>query len=98
MLDLLIRNVCLADDLERSAIGMADGAIVFVEPDRGESAREEPGKESDRTLRLLDSLGYRIDDELIMARYVRAVGPERRKEIIFFYMEPPSRTGNGAKR
>ncbi len=58
------------------------------------SARENPGKESDRTLQLLDAHGYRIDDGLIMARFVRAVGPDQRKEVIMFYMEPLSRHGH----
>lgn len=52
------------------------------------SAREQPGRESDRTLRLLAANGYEIDAGLVMARYVRAVGEEQRKEIILFYMEP----------
>lgn len=59
-----------------------------------ESARENPGKESDRTLRLLERRGYRIDDGLIMARYVRAVGEDQRKEVIIFYMEPLQRHGH----
>lgn len=59
-----------------------------------ESARENPGKESDRTLQLLESHGYRIDDGLIMARYVRAVGDYERKELIVFYMEPLRQNGH----
>ncbi|MDH3638622.1 MAG: hypothetical protein OES09_09175, partial [Gammaproteobacteria bacterium] len=59
-----------------------------------ESARENPGKESDRTLQLLERHGYRIDDGLIMARYVRAVGADQRKEVIVFYMEPLSGSGH----
>ena len=59
-----------------------------------ESARENPGKESDRTLRKLDAHGYKVDDGLIMARYVRAVGEDARKEVIIFYMEPLSRSGH----
>lgn len=62
--------------------------------DTRESARKNPGKESDRTLRLLDARGYRIDDGLIMARYVRAVGDDQRKEVIIFYMEPLQRNGH----
>jgi len=59
-----------------------------------ESARENPGKESDRTLRLLEGRGYKLDDGLIMARYVRAVGDDQRKEVIIFYMEPLRRNGH----
>lgn len=61
--------------------------------DTRKSAREEPGKESDRMLQLLDKQGYIIDDGLIMARYVRAVGAEQSKEIIVFYMETLSSNG-----
>ena len=59
-----------------------------------ESARNNPGRESDRTLRMLDERGYKLDDGLIMARYVRAVGEDRRKEVIIFYMEPLQRNGH----
>lgn len=59
-----------------------------------ESARNNPGRESDRTLELLDKRGYRLDDGLIMARYVRAVGEDARKEVIIFYMEPLRRNGH----
>ena len=52
------------------------------------SAIENPGRESDQTLRLLAANGYRIDDEMIMSRFVRAVGENRRREVILFYMEP----------
>lgn len=59
-----------------------------------ESAEQNPGKESDRTLRLLESRGYTLDDGLVMARYVRAVGDDQRKEVIIFYMEPLGRSGH----
>ena len=59
-----------------------------------ESALENPGKESDRTLRLLESHGYKLDDGLRMARFVRAVGDDQRKEVIIFYMEPLQRNGH----
>ena len=58
-----------------------------------ESAEQNPGKESDRTLRLLEEHGYQLADGLIMARYVRAVGEDQRKEVIIFYMEPLQRNG-----
>lgn len=58
------------------------------------SARSGPGKESDRTLRLFEQLGLRCEPELVMSRYVRAVGDDARKEVILFYMEPLSATGN----
>ncbi len=62
--------------------------------DTRRSAMENPGKESARTLHLLAAKGLRIDDELIMSRFVRAVGEERRREVIFFYMEPLGRYGH----
>lgn len=62
--------------------------------DTRRSARENPGRESDRTLKLLDKDGYDIDDGLIMARFVRAVGEDQRKEVIIFYMEPLRRSGH----
>ena len=59
-----------------------------------QSAQENPGKESDRTLKMLEKHGYSINDGLIMARYVRAVGEDQRKEVIIFYMEPLDRNGH----
>lgn len=62
--------------------------------DKVAGAQEAPGRESDRTLQLLAAAGYEIDSDLVMARWVRAVGPEQRKEIIFFYIEPLRRYGH----
>ena len=62
--------------------------------DNRASAAENPGAESNRTLQFLARHDLRIDDGLIMSRYVRAVGDEQRKEIILFYMEPLSRSGH----
>lgn len=61
--------------------------------DQEASARESPGSESARTLELIDALGLELDAELVMSRYVRAVGPEARRELILFLMEPLSSFG-----
>ena len=60
-----------------------------------ESAQNNPGRESDRTLKLLEEKGLSLEDGLIMSRYVRAVGDDARREIIIFYMEPLTRSGHG---
>ena len=52
------------------------------------SAEKNPNAESARTLKMLSENGYRLDDEVIMSRYVRAVGTDKRKELILFYIEP----------
>jgi hypothetical protein len=51
-------------------------------------AQQNPGAESERTIKFLSEKGYKLDNELIMSRFVRAVGKESRKEFIIFYMEP----------
>jgi hypothetical protein len=51
-------------------------------------ARDEPGRESDRILRLLETRGLEVVAGWIMSRFVREVGPERRDELILFYLEP----------
>jgi hypothetical protein len=51
-------------------------------------AKQNSGAESERTIEFLSGRGYKLDNELIMSRFVRAVGDESRKEFIVFYMEP----------
>lgn len=58
------------------------------------SAAEAPGRESAHTLDLLARHGYEIGDDLIMSRYVREVGPDGRKELILFYIEPLAAHGH----
>jgi hypothetical protein len=55
--------------------------------------RSNPGNESGYTYRLLHEAGYEIPHEWIMSRFVRAVGPGSRSEIILFYMEALSELG-----
>ncbi len=47
--------------------------------DHRANAAENPGLESERTLRHLESEGWELADELIMSRFVREVGDARRK-------------------
>lgn len=56
--------------------------------DNAENARNNPGAEADRTRRLLAEGGYRMDDAVVMTRWVRVVGEARRDELIIFYIEP----------
>ncbi len=56
--------------------------------DNARSARENPDLEAAATLNLLKSKGYTLDGELIMSRFARAVGEDRRHELILFYIEP----------
>ncbi len=58
-----------------------------------ESIRQRPGAESEHTLRLLQQAGYRVPDEWIMSRFVRAVGEQQRHELILFYLEPLAASG-----
>ncbi len=55
--------------------------------DHAASARDNPGAESAKTLEFLEAQGLRLADELIMSRYMRVVGADRRNELIIFYME-----------
>lgn len=56
--------------------------------DNGRSAQEDPDLESAATLNLLTERGYTLDDDLIMSRFARSIGDDRRNELILFYMEP----------
>ena len=62
--------------------------------DQRAQVRSSPGAEADRTLRFLEERGYRVDDAVVMSRYVRAVGADRRHELIIFYIEPLRRSGH----
>ena len=55
--------------------------------DHAANARDAPGAESAKTLEFLEAQGLRLADELIMSRYMRVVGADRRNELIIFYME-----------
>ena len=62
--------------------------------DNAENARNNPGAEADRTRRLLAKRGYAMDDAVVMSRWVRVVGEERRDELIIFYIEPLANFGH----
>ena len=55
--------------------------------DHASNARDNPGAESAKMLDFLEGRGLRLADELIMSRYMRVVGADRRNELIIFYME-----------
>jgi hypothetical protein len=50
--------------------------------------REEPQAETAKTEAFLKAHGLALDAELVMSRFARVVGENRRRELIFFYMEP----------
>ncbi len=58
--------------------------------DNGESIKNNPEAESTFTARLLAEHGHTMQDQLIMSRFVREVGPKHRDELILFYIEPLS--------
>ena len=62
--------------------------------DNADGARRNPGAEAAATLELLADRGLRLDDALIMSRYARIVGSERRDELILFYIEPLAASGH----
>lgn len=62
--------------------------------DHAASARSDPGAEAARAIAFLAERGYALAGELIMSRYVTEVGPERRDELIVFYMVPLERLGH----
>ena len=61
--------------------------------DLAASAQNDEQAESARQLEFLASKSLDIENELIMSRMVRAVGPSSRAEIILFYIEPLSAHG-----
>jgi hypothetical protein len=46
-----------------------------------------PGAEADQTKAYLDRMGVQVNDDFLIARYARAVGEDKRHELIFFYLE-----------
>ena len=56
--------------------------------DSSAEVKQSPGSESAAMQRLLDAKGLKLDDQLVMSRFARAVGEDKRHEIIFFYIEP----------
>src|ERR1700730_8419423 len=55
--------------------------------DNDQSARENPGNESDLTRKFIRDKGYEWESQLVMSRFARIVDESRKDEIIFFYFE-----------
>lgn len=55
--------------------------------DNAKSIKENPGAESDKTTALLKEKGYKVEDELLMSRFVRVVDEAKRHEVIIYYLE-----------
>ena len=50
--------------------------------------------ESKDTADVMERHALKLEDELVMARYARIVGPEARHEVLLFYTEPLRRLGH----
>ena len=55
---------------------------------------EAPGAETAHTVAFLRGKGLHLDDEQMLSRFARPVGPDRKHELIFFYQEPVRTTGH----
>ena len=62
--------------------------------DNAANVRDNPEAEAARTGSFLKDRGFELAGELIMSRFARAVGEDRRNELIIFYLEPLSRHGH----
>jgi hypothetical protein len=74
----------------RDAIRLGDGVYrhnVWAF-DTAVSIREEPEAETAKTDAFLKERGLKLESELVMSRFARVVGEDRKHELIFFYMEP----------
>ena len=71
------------------------GGFAFVHNtwayDNSESIGKNPAADAARTAELLAKLGYVMDDDLIMSRFVTEFGDDHRSELIIFYIEPLAR-------
>jgi hypothetical protein len=56
--------------------------------------RKAPGKEGDVTTKFLRAHGYTLESELVMSRFARPVGADRKHEILFFCYENLSAYGH----
>ncbi len=62
--------------------------------DNAQNMREKTDGEAARTGRFLEERGLRLDAEVVMSRFVRAVGDDARNELIIFYIEPIAALGH----
>jgi hypothetical protein len=53
-----------------------------------ENIKQQPNNEAAAMQKFLDAKGIKLDDELVMSRFARPVGEDKRHEIIIFYIEP----------
>ena len=58
-----------------------------------ESERDAPAAEAALTAKFLRDRGYKLEDELMMSRFLTVPDAERRNELILFYLENASTTG-----
>lgn len=72
--------------------GIAFRPNTWYYDDAAEIARN-PGAESERTRAFLEGMGYRLDPELMMSRFVAVVDEARRNELILYYLENVRDTG-----
>jgi len=78
-------------------LGSFDYQHSVIMYDNDANIREEPGKEADLTHRFLDIHGYVLEPELVMSRFARPAGSDRKHEIIFFCYENLSSYGHKLK-
>jgi hypothetical protein len=74
----------------RDAIRLGDGEYrhnVWAF-DTAASIREEPEAETAKTDAFLKGKALELESELVMSRFARVVGKDRKHELILFYMEP----------
>jgi len=55
--------------------------------------QENPNAEAALTVKFLRERGYKLEDELMMSRFLTVPDAERKHELILFYMENASSTG-----
>jgi len=74
----------------RDAVRLGDAEYRYnvLAFDTAASIREEPEAETAKTDAFLKSRGLELETELVMSRFARVVGEDRKHELIFFYMEP----------
>jgi hypothetical protein len=53
-----------------------------------ENIKQQPNNEAAAMQRFLEQKGLKLDDQLVMSRFARPVGEDKRHEIIIFYIEP----------
>ena len=75
-------------------LGSSDYRHSVSFDDNDATIRAEPGKEADVTRKFLTARGYRMESEMVMARFARPADSEHRHEIIFFCFENLSSYGH----